>query len=149
MIDYKSMELGVFNSCESSTISDSNGSGGSDNYSFPPSFFSRNNKLMVSYNPEHKGIENFETHYISEERTTFFRRHVNLSSSSDEPEVIQEVRSMTKRANMEALSDSPSPYFCLHIPIICYLEVLVLFSQFKAQFLKVIYIAPSYISRNG
>lgn len=46
------------------------------------------NKSMASNTPKHMGMEDFETHYISEERMTFFRSQACLSGTSDVGKVI-------------------------------------------------------------
>lgn len=55
---------------------------------------------MSTSDTKRKDIEDFKSHYITEEMLASFLQQVNLSSSGDEEEVIMETWPTTKRSNM-------------------------------------------------
>lgn len=120
----------MFGSCESS---DSDYSHRSNIDSFFPSILSRSEKLMVSSDPEHKRVKDFETYYINKERINFFQQHVSFSFLGDEEKVILEACSTIERANMTTLDYLSDLYFYLYLPIIRNIGDLVPFSPFERR----------------
>lgn len=80
-IDCELVELSIFDSCENSIRSDNNNNSGSDNDSFFLSIFSRNKKIMATFDTELKDVRDLESIYIIEENIAPFWQQVNLSSS--------------------------------------------------------------------
>lgn len=65
---------------------------------------------MTTFNPKLKDIMEVESHYTIEYQVASLQQQLNLSSSSDEEEVILEACYSTEKANMNASKDSFVPF---------------------------------------
>lgn len=66
---------------------------------------------METSSTKHSELEDFKTRYTCDQRVASFMRHLNLSRTSDEGDVIMESFSEVERTNMIAPTGSPRTFF--------------------------------------
>lgn len=77
-----------------------------------------------------------------------FCHSIRFYSNYCEGDVIMEPCSNEKRAKMYTFDEPSGPYFYVHLKIIHNLQVLILFTSYKTDFLTTINISPSQITPN-
>lgn len=97
-VDCKLVELCMFRGCESSFNSKVDGSGASDNFSFPY-VFPRNRMINISY-LQPKYVRVLRSSYTNNEHIATLHRKLTFSSFSDEEEIVMDACSLEEKAHM-------------------------------------------------
>lgn len=91
-------------------------------------------------------VQDIASSYSTMDIIDEFCHGIRLSDTGHERDVIIEPCSMEERANMDTSVESSTPYFYVHLHIICERQVLISLTSFKMDFMTNINVAPSQIT---
>lgn len=112
MVDYNLVKLRMLGSYDIIYDYSSN----NDNI-FPYSFLGQTIPLMTASSSKRPGAEDFRTFSTIEDKMISFRRDINLSSLSDDGDIVLEFHSEEEKVNMTPPINSKGNVFYMYIPI--------------------------------
>lgn len=98
---------------------------------------------MTRKNVKRIYFQYIECLYIYLDMIESFYRNIRFPSIGPIEDVILESCLETKRDNMAYLGGLFTSHFCLHVPVIHELDVLIPFAPFEADFLETTNVSPS------